>query len=313
MSQSHLLGAVLVASLLVAACAGQAHPAPAAATPGAGTWQKVLTAEGEITGVAMDGRGNIYVAEVNKDQIEKFGRDGKRLARWGQPGSAPGQLSRPAKVALDALGNVYVTEPTEGSRGNDRIQKFSPDGVPLAQWGTHGSGPGQFDHPVGIALDRQGNIYVVDRDNSRVQKLSPDGQPLAQWGSRGTSPGELNLPYDIAVDAGGYVYVSDVYNSRIQKFSATGQPLAQWGRAGSGPGEFTQLRGVLVDAQGYIYVGDTGNNRIQKLSPKGDFVAQWAGPRQELCCFGVHTEIAMDAQGSLYASVVKTVVKVAVT
>jgi sugar lactone lactonase YvrE len=101
--------AALVASLLIAACAGQAQPAPAAATPGAGAWQKVLTAEGEVVGVAVDGQGNIYVAEVDKDQIEKFGRDGKRLARWGQTGSGPGQLSRPAKVTVDALGNVYVT------------------------------------------------------------------------------------------------------------------------------------------------------------------------------------------------------------
>jgi DNA-binding beta-propeller fold protein YncE len=304
-------------ALLIAACGGStpnSAVSPAAKSPISSpeAWQKVATAEGEVTGVAVDGLGNIYAAEVENDQIEKFGRDGKRLARWGQSGSGLGQLSRPAKIAVDAAGNVYVSEPTSGGRGNDRIQKFSPDGVALAVWGTHGSGPGQFDHPVGLVLDRQGNIYVADQYNKRIQKLSADGRPLAQWGGPGTAPGQSFSPYGIAVDAEGNVFLSDVDNFRIQKFSASGQPLAQWGHGGIGPGEFSGLRAVLVDAQGNIYVGDTGNNRIQKLSPKGDFVAQWAGPHQtQLCCFGGHTDIAMDAQGNLYASVGNSIVKIA--
>jgi tripartite motif-containing protein 71 len=311
------VAAVLLA-LLVGACGGSTAQrtvtSPNTSTGGSPeAWQKVATAEGEVVGVAVDAQGNIYAAEVDKDQIEKFGRDGKRLARWGQSGSGLGQLSRPAKIAVDALGNVYVTEPSSGGQGNDRVQKFSPDGVALAVWGTHGSGPGHFDHPVGIALDRQGNIYVADQYNNRIQKLSPDGRFLARWGGAGSGPGQF-APYGVAVDAAGNIFVADVDNFRIQKLSATGQPLAQWGKGGVGPVEFSGLRGVLADDQGNIYVGDTGNNRIQKLSPRGDFVTQWAGPHQtQLCCFGSHTDIAMDAQGNMYASVGNLIVKIALT
>jgi DNA-binding beta-propeller fold protein YncE len=203
--------AFVLLALLVAACGGSTPNSavnPAAKSPISSpeAWQKVATAEGEVTGVAVDGLGNIYAAEVENDQIEKFGRDGKRLARWGQSGSGLGQLSRPAKIAVDAAGNVYVSEPTAGDRGNDRIQKFSPDGVALAVWGTHGSGPGQFDHPVGLVLDRQGNIYVADQYNKRIQKLSADGRPLAQWGGPGAAPGQSFSPYGIAVDAEGNVF-----------------------------------------------------------------------------------------------------------
>jgi DNA-binding beta-propeller fold protein YncE len=298
---------IFAIALLIAACGPTTSKTP---TPTPGAWQKLLTVEGEVTGVAVDGEGHIYVAEVNNDRIEKFGRDGKRLARWGQTGSGLGQLSRPAKLAVDSSGNVYVTEPRADNSGNDRVQKFSPDGVALAAWGTHGSGPGQFDHPVGIALDSKGNIYVAEMGNNRVQKLSPQGQPLAQFGRTGKELGEFNGPYGIAVDAGGNIYVTDVLNSRIQKLSPSGQPVAQWGRAGSGPGEFIGLRGLAVDDHGFVYVVDSGNRRIQKLDLNGNFVAEWAGPSQpDLCCIGGHTDLALDAQQALYASVVFSVVK----
>ncbi|MCC7106828.1 MAG: hypothetical protein IT307_16975, partial [Chloroflexi bacterium] len=82
----------------------------------------------------------------------------------------PGQFSHPSDVALDSHGNVYVAD-----LGNHRVQKLSPAGQPLAQWGGFGAGPGQFSEPRGIALDGQGNLYVADGGNHRIQKLSPAG------------------------------------------------------------------------------------------------------------------------------------------
>jgi len=68
---------------------------------------------------------------------------------------------------VDAQGNVYVVD-----RINERIQKLSASGQPLAQWGTKGTAPGQFQGPRGVAVDGQGNVYVADTDNHRIQKLS---------------------------------------------------------------------------------------------------------------------------------------------
>ena len=87
-------------------------------------------------------------------------------------GSDPGQFRAPHGVAFDAQGNLYVAE----SAGN-RIQKLSPDGEPLDQWGSLGEDPGQFFRANGVAVDGDGNIYVADNQNNRVQKLPAAGQP----------------------------------------------------------------------------------------------------------------------------------------
>src|SRR5438477_440189 len=83
--------------------------------------------------------------------------------------------------------------------------------------GRRGNGPGQFRHPSGVAVDGQGNIYVVEQENHRVQKLSAAGEPLAQWGRQGRGPGEFDGPSAVAVDEQGNLYVADAGNDRVQK------------------------------------------------------------------------------------------------
>jgi hypothetical protein len=166
-------------------------------------------------------------------------------------------------IALDNSGNIYVAD-----SGNGRIQKLSPEGVPLAQWGGYGSGPGQFltPGPCGIALDNSGNIYAADSGNCRIQKLSPEGAPLAQWGGYG-------CPYAVALDGAGNIYVADTFGDRIQKLSPEGVPLDQWGSSGSEPGQFLAPSGITVDSAGNMYVVDLYNYRVQKLSPNGEVLA----------------------------------------
>ena len=88
------------------------------------------------------------------------------------PGTGPGEFRGPHGVAFDAQGNLYVAE-----AGNHRIQNLSPDGEPLAQWGSLGEDPGQFFRPTGLAVDGDGNIFVADWGNNRVQKQPATGQP----------------------------------------------------------------------------------------------------------------------------------------
>ena len=120
----------------------------------------------------------------------------------------------------------------------------------VAKWGSPGTGDGQFNLPLGVALDPAGNLYVADYGNHRIQKFSSSGAFIAKWGSRGAT----NSPYgqflsvnDVATDAAGNVYVTDT-TERIQKFSPDGAFLGKWGSAGSGNGQSASPGGLATDA-----------------------------------------------------------------
>jgi hypothetical protein len=156
-------------------------------------------------GIAVDHQGEIYVAEEANPRVQKLSPLGQPIAQWGSLGSGPGQFNMPYDLALDESGNVYVSEPNPFGAGNDRIQKFSPTGTPLAQWGSPGSGPGQFDNPTGLAVDAKGNVFVVDSGNNRVEELSPTGRFVAQW--QGPNCASI-FTCKVAVDDQGNMYVS---------------------------------------------------------------------------------------------------------
>ena len=134
----------------------------------------------------------------------------------------------------------------------------------LAQWGSSGSGDGQFSYTSGVARDAGGSVYVTG-GNNRVQKFTDTGTYLTQWGSNGSGDGQFFNPTGVAVDADGGVYVVDTNNHRIQKFTGTGAYLTQWGSYGTGNAEFRYPSGVAVNAAGEVYVADSANYRIQKF------------------------------------------------
>jgi DNA-binding beta-propeller fold protein YncE len=119
-----------------------------------------------ICGVAVDGNGNVLVADTGYDRVQKFNSGGTFLMKWGSSGPGDGQFNGPYRIAVDVNNNVYVVD-----QGNNRIQKFDANGTYLTQWGSLGSGDGQFNSPSGIAVDWSGNIYVVDTGNDRIQKF----------------------------------------------------------------------------------------------------------------------------------------------
>src|SRR5204862_22496 len=108
----------------------------------------------------------------------------------------------------------------------------------LTQWGSFGTGNGQFRQPAGVATDALGDVYVADRGNNRIQAFTATGTYLTQWGSLGGGNGQFSNPLGVATDASGEVYVTDFDNSRIQVFTGTGTYLTQWGSNGSGNGQF---------------------------------------------------------------------------
>ena len=186
------------------------------------------------------------------------------ILQWGESGlNSPGKFSFPQNIAIDELGNVYVTD-----LGNMRVQKFNNDGTFLNAWGSSGTGPGQFHSPAGIAVFNA-TVYVVDTQQNRVQQFDLDGNFISTWGDQGENPGQFFLPNGISVGTNGTIYVADTGNQRIQKFTSDGEFILEFGESDSYGGQFIFPLGVEVDNQGNVYVSDPSKNKIFKFNSEG--------------------------------------------
>jgi DNA-binding beta-propeller fold protein YncE len=225
-------------------------------------------------GIAIDNSGNIYVTDLSNNSIQEFAGGAGTPTQLGGSGSGNGYFNEPYGIAVDKNGNVYVADSM-----NNMIQKFNSSGTFVSQWGSSygnpGSGNGQLNYPVGVAVDGSGNVYVVDKNNYRIQKFSSaDGITYTYVSQLGLDPygnRYFASPWGIAVDSNGNVYVSDQGNYNIQVFSSidgiTYTYKTQWGTYGRGNGLFENPWGVAADNSGDIYVTDNGNNNIQKFKP----------------------------------------------
>ncbi len=175
---------------------------------GAWVWHWATTGLGPCT----DSDGRVYTEW--SCGVQKYASSSFLLGQWGTCGTGAGlQFSGPEGVAVDATGNMYVTDIV-----TDRVTKMTAGGVLVRHWGTQGGGPGQFNDPVRCAVGPDGRVYVVDNGNNRIQIFDPDGNYLGQWGSAGSGPGKFLNPIGIAVDANNNVYVADANNGRVQVF-----------------------------------------------------------------------------------------------
>ncbi len=191
----------------------------------------------------------------------------KYLTQWGTQGlMKPGYFASPQGIAVDSVGQVYVTD-----LGNMRVQKFDNDGTYLYAWGMRGSGAGEFNGPSGIAV-YENYVYVVDNQLNRIQKFDTIGHFVAKWGIAGQGEGQFLLPQGIAIGPDGSVYVTDTGNSRIQKFTSDGEFLLEFGSSGTEDGQFLSPRGIATDIDGNVYVSDPNSNRIQKFTDNGFLV-----------------------------------------
>ena len=184
----------------------------------------------------------------------------------------------------------------------------------VGQFGSRGPGAGQFQTPVGVAVDQtNGDVYVADSGNARVQKFSATGAFIAAWGwgvsdgvaqsevctsncqagIAGSGAGQFSNPTSIAVDSSGGpsdgdVYVGDAGNNVVLKFDSNGNFLATIDGTASPQGHFVTVAGVSVDQSGNLWVADGSSDFISQYDPAGNFVQQWMDP------FGQTVAIAVD-------------------
>ena len=240
------------------------------------------------SGVAVDGSGNVFVADIYNHAIRKITTNGTvtTFAGKGTYGFRNGTgtnalFDYPIGVAVDGSGNVFVAD-----SDNCSIRKIATNGVVTTFAGTGSDGfadgtgtNASFSFPQGIAVDGSGNVFVADAGNNAVRKISPDGvvMTLAGNGSYGfqNSTGtnaSFREPNAVAVDASGNVFVADG-NNAIRKITSVGAVTtvagSTWGfMDGAGTGaSFKYPRGLAPNASGTICVADTDNNAIRKIVP----------------------------------------------
>ena len=262
------------------------------------------------SGLAVDGAGNIYVADHLNHTIRKIAPAG---TNWvvstlaglaGTAGSADGtndqaRFNQPHAVAVDTNGNLFVTD-----NYNRTIRKITPVG---ANWvvstiaglaGVAGSDDGTnsqalFNSPEGIAVDSSGRLYVTDRLNFTVREVSPSETNWVTSTLAGTASiyggfvdgtngdAQFNLPWGIARHSGGNLYVADWGNNAIRKLSPVGpdwvtSTVAGFSGAGGtndGPAsqaKFYSPNGIAVDASETLYVTDQYNHTIRKIALVGN-------------------------------------------
>jgi DNA-binding beta-propeller fold protein YncE len=158
---------------------------------------------------------------------------------------------------------------------------------------SEGSGKGGVVYPRGMAVDPQGNVWVVDSGNDRVQEFDSKGEFVRQFGSPGTGNGQFDTPVDVALTPGGDLWVTDAYNERVQKFNSKGEYLGQFGSEGTEAGKFIEPSGIAIDSSGNVWVSDHRYYRVEEFDSKGKYIRTISG-------FQAPEGIAIDPEGHLF-------------
>jgi streptogramin lyase len=148
---------------------------------------------------------------------------------------------------------------------------------------------------TGIALDSSGDVYVSSKILNEIQVFTPDGAFLRSFGSTGSGNGQFNLPHAMAFDAADHLYVTENGNSRVQELDRFGNFIREWGTLGSGDGQFNFPQGIALDASGNVYVTDRNNDRVEKFDAKGKYLTQWN-------VAGNTAGVGVDAAGDVFVS-----------
>jgi 6-bladed beta-propeller len=261
--------------------------------------------------IRFDKDDNLWAIDKGSDMVIKFNPEGRVVMVFGRkkeasdegaepwkrlaPGEKPrpainGQFRQPTDVTWDPQGDIFISD----GYVNSRVAKFDKSGDWVKQWGTFGSGQGEFNTPHSIASDDKGNIYVADRGNRRIQVFDSDGAFLREitidvpvppvvhmWMGNPPAPQapstvgapppaqtmQSGAPWAICITPGPtqYLYSSDAYPGRIYKLTLDGKVLGVLGSMGHQQKQFGWIHELACPGENEVYAAELLNWRVQKL------------------------------------------------
>lgn len=243
------------------------------------------------------GRGRVYVTDTEGRRVFVFDLVQRRTFSFGT--RFEGALKKPAGIALDANGLVYVVDSTAR-----RLVIY--DALGLYQ--RHIDGSRSWARATSVAVTPAGDrVYVVDTggidsEQHQVHVYDGDGSHLQVIGTRGGRPGEFNLPSDAAIAPDGSLWVLDAGNFRVQAFDTNGIARRSFGFVGRGTGQFARPRGLAIDRDGLIYVSDASFGNIQVFRADGEMLLALGsrGDRDAPGRYLLPAKLASDETGRLY-------------
>ena len=173
------------------------------------------------TGIAIDPTsGMIFVVDHGNHRVERFTKKGIYFGQGGSYGWEDAQFIEPTGVAIGGPSGAAPYTVLVTDSGNNRVQKFTSEGIFLTKFGSAGSQNGQFNRPGAIEVDSVGNVWIADESNGRIQEFNQAGEYLARFGSPGSGQGQLGTgwPMGLASDSKGNIWVADTANNRVQRW-----------------------------------------------------------------------------------------------
>ena len=283
-------------------------------------------------------QGIVYVADTGNNRVQLFSLDGIYLGSIGKKGDGLGEMSRPTDVAVDGRGYIYVSEegndrigvflqsgrlyryyydvkgPTSvavdrmgffvGDAGNFKIKKFNLESRLILSFGTEGKDDAQFRSISGVAVDKDGNIYVVDSGRNDIQifvperkiRMAPDSVP---------PPDSVKWLNDVKAKVADIAW----YKDRLYATSPEGDELVliQDGAVrqiikGEGKNRLSEPYGIAVDDRGYLWIADSGNDRVVRTDREGKVVFSLGESGGEEVSFSSPSGIAVSSKGFIYVA-----------
>ncbi|HEX9094360.1 MAG TPA: 6-bladed beta-propeller [Coriobacteriia bacterium] len=218
-------------------------------------------------GIDVDSNGTVYIADFRNDQVQAYTSGGKFLRSFPDPRKVTGRGSSGQDGTGIAVTDVAVRDGKVYATDTFQIFVFDTEGKLLSQFGKPGAGPGDLDHPNGVAVDGRGRVYVSDSNHARVLAFDPDRR--LKWavgnipaGMNDTTSSPLALPRGLAVADDGSIYVADAFSFEIVQISAEGLIVQRFGERGVDPGQMNFPNDVDVSGD-RLLIADKENNRVE--------------------------------------------------